>query len=121
MSKEAQVFFLGKATGPTPEMLAAQPYITAGFVLMVVAFVCYLGFTIVAFRRHAPGRWFSLSGLVVVLSYFLFHNTLAHDAELEFGPTADAFELIAYGISGLLVTVGYARLVLHIRKENNAR
>ena len=121
MSKEAQVSYLGTATGPTPEMLAAQPYITAGFWLIVLAFLCYLGFTIVVFRRRAPGRWFTLSGLVVLLIYFLFHNTLAHDAELEFGPTADALELIAYGISGLLVAVGYARLVLHIRQENNAR
>ena len=113
--------YFGTATGPTPEMLAAEPYISAGFWLMILAFLCYLGFAILALKNRVPGRWFTLSGLMVFLAHTIFHNTLAPDAELDYGPYASALEFITYGTSGLFVAVGYARLVWHSRKNNNAR
>ena len=44
--------------------------------------------------------------------YFIFQNTVAQDAELRYGPAAEALSLISYGVGGLLIAMGYALFVL---------
>ena len=120
MTEETQIetSYLGQATGPTPEMEHAAPWIASGFGLVILAFLLYLGFSFVAAKRHAAGRWFTIAGLSVVMLYFIFENTLAQDAELRFGPTAVALSFISYGVGSLLVAVGYARLVSQRSRED---
>jgi hypothetical protein len=114
MAEEAQIetIYLGRATGPTPEMEQAAPWITGGFLLVAFAFLLYLAFSILAVKRRTSGRWFTISGLCIVLLYFIFQSTVAQDAELRYGPAAEALSLISYGLGGLLVAVGYALFVL---------
>lgn len=111
MSSKATVTYLGEATGPTPEMLAAAPYESFGFCVLASAFVLLLASSsALAVKRRAPGAWLTVSGLVVVFAYFIFQNTLAQDAELRYGPWADAVAYIAYGSGAFLISVGYVRL-----------
>lgn len=124
MSKETQVevYQLGVATGPTADALAAAPWLTGGSLLILVTFLLCFGATVLlATKRQVPGRRLMLSGLILVLVYFVFQNTLAQDAELRYGPVADALTLVSYGVGGLIAAIGYARLVWHLCKEVNER
>jgi hypothetical protein len=121
MAEEIQTIHLGEATGPTPEMQQAAPWITGGFWLMVFAFLLYSCFAVSAAKRRTPGCWFTLSGLVIIALYFIFQNTLAQDAELRYGPVADALSLAVYSIGGVMLAIGYARTVLYVRDYSRAR
>jgi hypothetical protein len=122
MNEESQVdvYYLGVATGPTAEAQAAAPWATGGFVLILVAFtLCFAATAVLVVKRRVPGRWLILSGLTFVMIYFLFQNTLAQDAELRYGPVADALALVSYGLGGFAAALGYTRLVWHVCKERN--
>jgi hypothetical protein len=122
MSGEVTVSYLGKATGPTPEMLAAAPYETFGFWLLATAFVLLVASAIVlAVRVRIAGTRLTILGLAVTLGYFTFQCTVAQDAGLRYGPWADAVALVAYGCGGLLTVLGYARLSLAIIRGQNGR
>lgn len=119
VSKEDQatVIYLGKATGPTDDVLAAAPYESVGYWLMLAAFLIMLGAAgVLRFKARAPGSGLCLAGLLLVLAYFLFRQTVAQDAELRYGPWADAVELVAYSIGGLVIAIGYARLTFYVTK-----
>lgn len=116
-----QVTYAGRATGPTTDMQNAAPWIVGGYWLVVLAVLFYFGFGVVAVKRRTRGRWFTLSGLIIIMLYFIFQNTVAQDAELRYGPVADALSLVAYGTGGLLITAGYAMLVLQLRGQNRVR
>ena len=113
--------YLGEATGPTAEMKQAAPWISGGFGLVVLAFLLYFGFSILALKRRAPGRLLTFSGLCIMMVYFIFQNTLAQDAELRYGPVADALSLILYGLGGLMVAGGYAKSVSQSGGQSGAR
>jgi hypothetical protein len=116
-----QITYAGRATSPTREMQHAAPWILGGYGLIALAILLYFGFGVLALRRRTGGRWLTLSGLIIVVLYFIFQNTVARDAELRYGPVADALSLVAYGTGGLLVTAGYARLVLQQRGHSGVR
>jgi uncharacterized membrane protein YecN with MAPEG domain len=118
---EIRTAYLGEATGPTADMQQAEPWITAGFALVVFALLLYLGFSVVAIKRRTPGRWLTFSGLSIIMMYFVFQNTVAQDAELRYGPVADALSLVAYGFGGLLLAAGYAKSILQARGQLSAR
>jgi len=122
MSNEATVTYLGTATGPTPEMLAAAPYESFGFWILIAAFALFLVCAFVlATKARARGSWSTILGLLVVLLYFAFQNTLAQDAELRYGPWADAIAYIAYGLGAFLISLGYAGLTVSLLRASRVR
>jgi hypothetical protein len=115
-------YYLGKSTGPTPEMLAAAPYESFAFCTLALAFVLFsLSSGVLAIKARAAGSWLTSAGLLVMFLYFVFQSTVAQDAELRYGPWADAVSVIAYGFGGLLVAVGYARLALATLRAKRSR
>jgi len=122
MNNEATITYLGKATGPTPEMLAAAPYESFGFWVLVAAFTPSLACAFVlAFKGRARGSWLTISGLLIVLLYFVFQNTLAQDAELLYSPWGNAVASITYGLGAFLVSLGYARFAVATLRAGRAR
>ncbi|MDB5977906.1 MAG: hypothetical protein JWR07_4666 [Nevskia sp.] len=116
------IVYLGKATGPTAEMLAAAPVESLGFWMLVLAFLLFVGSSgALAIKARAAGAWLTLSGLLIVLLYFVFQNTVAQDADLRHGSLADAIAFVAYGVGGFLIALGYARLAYHIMRSTSKR
>lgn len=124
MNEETKVEYYryALASGPTSDALAAAPWATGGFALILAAFVlCFSATVVLGIKRQAPGRRLMLSGLTLIAVYFLFQDTLAQDAELKYGPIAEALTLVAYGLGGMVVATGYARLVWYLCKEDIER
>lgn len=122
MSNEATITYIGRATGPTQEMLAAAPYESFGFWVLVAAYTLSLACAFVlAFKGRARGSRLTISGLLVVLLYFVFQNTLAQDAELLFSPWGTAVASITYGLGAFLIALGYARLAVATLRAGRAR
>jgi hypothetical protein len=112
MTQEAQTVYLSDPSGRLVEMKQAAPWLTGGFSLLMIAFLLYCGFGVVAARRRIPGRWLTLSGLAIIALCFIFQITLAQDAKLRHSSMGEALCLIVYGSGGLMVAIGYARAVL---------
>ena len=124
MSNDASIGYLGKATGPTAEMLAAAPVESFGFWILVLAFLLFVGSSaLLAIKGRVAGAWLTLWGLLIVLLYFVFQNTVAQDADpdLRHGPWADAIAFVAYGAGGFFIALGYARLAYHILRSTSKR
>jgi hypothetical protein len=114
--------FVGEVPGPTESELAAANWELLGTSMIGLGLVCMLlvalGFSI---RLKLPGSIETLCGLVVVFVYLWFRYTFAQDADLLFGPWADATARIAFGIGALLAALGYARMYRHFRTTTPAR
>jgi hypothetical protein len=119
---KVDVYQLTVATGPTEEALTAAPWRAGGDALILIAFVLCLTATVfLGIKRRAPGYRSVLSGLILVALYYLFQITVANDAELRYGPVAEALTRVAYGLGSIVVAIGYTRLAWHVCKVDGER